>query len=261
MPTKRHEGHLQFRDSARDLECAFVEVERLLRATELDVPVPEESEPTYERRGVAVRLGDLDGLSEIHDCGVRVALEERDQSEFATRAICPSGFIEFLGERKCLRPGALGERWIEVLVSLAFDDQHAKPKPLVALNERILKIIAKAFGDFRNGEGRKLTAQPAHLRVEGVPLVTAGDERFTSLGVERLRAGPDAKPSESVGFGDELVWVRGLSDDGRAQQGREQRTDDADQVKTVARHDSLPRFAGAPPIFSTECELFQGPKL
>jgi len=107
LADKGHEGHLQFRDSARDLECAFVEVERLLGAAELDVPVPEESEPTYERRGVAVRLGDLDGLSEIHDCGVRVALEERDQSEFATRAICPSGFIEFLGERKCLGPGAL----------------------------------------------------------------------------------------------------------------------------------------------------------
>ena len=106
-----------------------------------------------------------------------------------------------------------------------------------------------------------MTAQPAHLRIEGVPLVAAGDERFTSLGVERFRAGPDSKPSESVGFGDEVVWVRCLSDDGRAQQGREQRTDDADQVKTVARHASLPRFAGAPPIFSTECELFQDPKL
>ena len=44
------------------------------------------------------------------------------------------------------------------------------------------------------------------------------------------------------------MWFRGLSDDGRAQQGREQRTDDADQVKTVACHDSLPRFAGAPLI-------------
>ncbi len=150
-----------------------------------------------------------------------------------------------MGERKCLRPGALGERWIEILVSLSFDYQHAKPKPLVTLNERILKIIAKAFRDFRNGEGRKLTAQPAHLRVEGIPLVAARDERFTSLGVERLGAGPDAKPSESVGFGDEIVWVRGLSEDGRAQQGREQRTDDADQVKTVARHDSLPRFVRA----------------
>ena len=30
---------------------------------------------------------------------------------------------------------------------------------------------------------------------------------------------------------------------------REQRTDDADQMKTVARHDSLPRFAGAPQMF------------
>ena len=48
LADKGHEGHLQFRDSARDLECAFVEVERLLRAAELDVPVPEESEPTYE---------------------------------------------------------------------------------------------------------------------------------------------------------------------------------------------------------------------
>ena len=30
---------------------------------------------------------------------------------------------------------------------------------------------------------------------------------------------------------------------------REQRTDDADQVKTAARHDYLPGFAGAPLIF------------
>ena len=84
-----------------------------------------------------------------------------------------AGFIEFLGQRKRLRPGALRQRWVQVLVRLAFDDQHAKPKPLVALNERILKVIAKAFGDFGNGEGRKLTAQPAHFRVEGVPLVAA----------------------------------------------------------------------------------------
>ena len=213
MPTKGHEGHLQFRDSARDLECAFVEVERLLRAAELDVPVPEESEPTYERRGVAVRLGDLDGLSEIHDCGVRVALEERDQSEFATRAICPSGFIEFLGERKCLRPGALRQRWVEVLVGLALDDQNSKPKPLVVLDQWIVKVIAQAFGDFGNGERGKLTAQAAHFRVESVPLVAACDECFARLGVERLRASPDAKPSESVGFGDELMRVRGLRDE------------------------------------------------
>jgi hypothetical protein len=52
---------------------------------------------------------------------------------------------------------SLRERRIEIFVSLLFDDQRAEPKPLVALNERILRIIAKAFRHFRN-EGRKLTA-------------------------------------------------------------------------------------------------------
>ena len=41
-----------------------------------------------------------------------------------------------------------------------------------------------------------------------------------------------------------------LCDDGRAQQrAASNNTDDADHVKTAARHDSLPRFAGAPLIF------------
>ena len=151
MPTKRHEGHPQLRDTARDLERSLVEVERLLRATEFNVPVPEQREPAHQRRGVAACLGDLNGLSEIHDGGVRVALQKRDKSQLATRAICPSGFTELLGQRKRLRPGALRQRRVQVLVCLAFDDQHAKPKPLVVLNERILKIIAQAFGDFRNG--------------------------------------------------------------------------------------------------------------
>ena len=209
----------------------------------------EESEPTHERRGVAVRFGDLDGLSEIHDCGVRVALEKRDQSKFATRAICPSGFTEFLGERERLRPGALRQRWVEVLVSLALDDQHAKPKPLVALNQRVLKVVAQAFRDVWNWRGSEVDRAAGSPPRRGRSARHRGDKPFAGLGVERLRAGPDAKPSESVGFGDELMRVRGLSDDGRAQQGREQRTDDADQVKTVARHDSLPRFAGAPLMF------------
>ena len=120
-----------------------------------------------------LRFGDLDCLSEIHDGGVRVALQKGDKSQLATRAICPTGFTELLGQRKRLSPGALRQRRVQVLVCLAFDDQHAKPKSLVVLNERILKIIAKAFGDFRNGERGKLTAQSTHFRVESVPLVAA----------------------------------------------------------------------------------------
>jgi hypothetical protein len=40
-----------------------------------------------------------------------------------------------------------------------------------------------------------------------------------------------------------------LCEDRAAQKDRECNTNGADQVKTVARHDSLPRFAGAPLIF------------
>ena len=89
----------------------------------------------------------------------------------------------------------------------------------------------------------------AHFRVKGVSFVAVRDERITRLRVERLRSSPHAKPREPVGFGEQLMRFGNLRDSRGVLKKREQRTDDADQVKTVARHDSLPRFAGAPLIF------------
>jgi hypothetical protein len=58
-----------------------------------------------------------------------------------------------------------------------------------------------------------------------------------------------SRSREAVGFGEQFMRVGDLRDSGGALKKREQRTDDADQMKTVARHDSLPRFAGAPMMF------------
>jgi hypothetical protein len=89
----------------------------------------------------------------------------------------------------------------------------------------------------------------AHFRVEGVSFVAFRDERIARLRVERLRSSPDAKPRQPVGFGEQSMRFGDLRDSGGVLEKREQRTDDADQVKAVARHDSLPRFAGAPLMF------------
>ena len=45
------------------------------------------------------------------------------------------------------------------------------------------------------------------------------------------------------------MWVRLLRDCRRAQKNSNDNADVADQTKTAARHDSLPRLAGAPLIF------------
>ena len=81
-----HEGHLQLRHAARNLERSLVEVERLLWTTELNEAVAEEGKPAHQGRGVAVRFGDLDCLAQIHDCGVRVALQKSDKAELAVLA-------------------------------------------------------------------------------------------------------------------------------------------------------------------------------
>jgi hypothetical protein len=89
----------------------------------------------------------------------------------------------------------------------------------------------------------------AHFRVEGVSFVAVRDELISRLRVERLRSSPDAKPREPVSFGEQLMRFGNLRASRGALKKREQRTDDADQVKTAARHDYLPGFAGAPLMF------------
>ena len=173
LADERHEGHLQLRHSTRDLKRSLVEVERLLRTTEFDVTVSEQREPAHQRRGVAACFGDLDCLSEIHDGGVRVALQKGDKPKLAAGAICPTGFTELLGQRKRLGPGALRQRRVQVLVRLAFDDQHAKPKPLVVLNDRIIEVSAETFGDFWNRQSWQLSTQSTDFSVESISPVAA----------------------------------------------------------------------------------------
>src|SRR4051812_28913856 len=85
-----------------------------------------------------------------------------------------------------------------------------EPKPLVVLDQWIVKVIAQAFGDLGNGERGKLTAQAAHFRVESVPLVAACHECFARLSVERLRARPDPEPGQAVCFREELMRIGDL---------------------------------------------------
>jgi hypothetical protein len=143
----------------------------------------------------------------------------------------------------------LRQRWIQVFVRLAFDDQHAKPKALVVLNDRIVEVRTETFGDLWNRERGQPSAQLAYFRVESVPLVAAAGERFASLSIERLRTRPNAQPSKAISFCEELMGIRVLCERREAQEEREHDTDDADQVRTAARHDYLPGFAGAPLIF------------
>jgi hypothetical protein len=143
----------------------------------------------------------------------------------------------------------LRQRWIQVLVCLPFDNQHAKPKALVVLNDRIVEVRAETFGDLWNWQCGQLSTQLAYFSVQSVSLVAAADERFASLSVERPSARPNTQPRKPICFCEQPMSVGVLRERMETQEDREYNTDVADQVKTAARHDSLPRFAGAPSIF------------
>ena len=263
LADERHEGPLQLRHRTRDLERSFVEVEGLLRTTKFDVAVAEQREPTHQGRCVAACFGDPYCLPEIHDSGVRVALQKGDKPKLAAGSICPPGLAELLRQRKRLGPGALRLRRVQVLVCLAFDDQHAKAEPLVVLNDRIIEVSAETFGDFWNRQSRQLSTQSTDFSVESVPAVAATRERLAGFGVKWFRASPDTEPRQAVCFCEEFMRILALCEGRRAHNKREHNTDGADQVKTVARHDSLPRFVrrGAVQSCTTEFELFQDRKL
>jgi hypothetical protein len=94
-----------------------------------------------------------------------------------------------------------------------------------------------------------LSAEPAHFSIESVSLVAAASKRLAGLRVERLRTRPNAQPSKAICFCEELMRICVLRERRRAEKERDYYTDVADHAKTVARHDSLPGFAGAPLIF------------
>ena len=73
-------------------------------------------------------------------------------------AVGPRRLVELLRQSERFGPGALGQRGIEVFVSLAFDDQHAETKPVVRLDKRVVEVLAQSLRHFRNGQRRQLTA-------------------------------------------------------------------------------------------------------
>jgi hypothetical protein len=125
----------------------------------------------------------------------------------------------------------LRQRRVQVLVRLAFDDQNAKPKALDVLDGRIVEVRTETFGDLWNCQCGKLSTQPADFSIESVSLVAAADERFASLSIERLRAGPNPEPREAICFGEELMGIGVLRERRRAQ----------DQERVVA--DGIARVA------------------
>lgn len=113
----------------------------------------------------------------------------------------------------------------------------------------MVKVIAQTFGYFGNRQGWQLAAKAADLRIKRIPPVACRDKCLARLGKERLGTRPHPKPGEPVSFGKQLMRVGDLRNSGGTLKEREQRTDNADQMESVARHDSRPRFAGAPPCF------------
>jgi hypothetical protein len=151
----------------------------------------------------------------------------------------------------------------QVLVRLAFDDQHAKPKSLVVLNDRIIEVSAETFGDFWNRQSWQLSTQSTDFSVESISPVAAARERLASFRVKWLRARPDPEPCQAVCFSEEIVRIFALCERRSAHKKREHNADGADHVKTAARHDSLPRgrSQGALLIFTTALSLLQDLKL
>jgi hypothetical protein len=132
----------------------------------------------------------------------------------------------------------LRQRWVQVLVRLAFDDQHAKPKPVVALNDRIVEVLAQTFGDFGNRQCGQLPPQSTHFSVESVSSVSVLNESFESLSIKWFGSCPNPKPREPICFREELVRICVLAEGREAEENRERNTNVADHVKVP--HDIIP---------------------
>ena len=144
---------------------------------------------------------------------------------------------------------------------LALNDQNSKPKSVVVLNDRIIEICAETFGDFWDWQRWQLSTQLTDFGVQGVAPVAAAYERLASLGVDWLGTCPDPEPGQAVCFREELMRIGDLRECWGAQNKRENNTDVADHVKTAERHDSLPRFAGAPLMFYNRARSLSRPKV
>src|SRR5262245_32140906 len=138
-----HQRKLKFRYGTGELDCAVVVVEGLGRPTELNVAMAEQRHPANDRGNIAVRLGDLERLSELNDRRADIALEKCDQTKLAARAVGPRLFPELLRYGERLTPRFLRENRIEIRVRFAFDHQAAQPKAVVGLKKWVVKVLGK----------------------------------------------------------------------------------------------------------------------
>ena len=149
-----HDGKLQLWNERCDLQGAIVEVERLLRTSELNVSVAEQRQPSHLRGNVAVRLSNLESLPEADHAGSDVALQERHEPQFSLGAVRPCGVAQLLGDGLCFAPRHGSQGRIEILVSLALDHQTAQSQAVVRLDQRMFQVLGQARRHLWNGQSR-----------------------------------------------------------------------------------------------------------
>jgi hypothetical protein len=185
----------------------------------------------------------------LHErCGrTRVALHECNDPQLAVGAILPSRVAQLVSELQHFPPVAFCRQNVPFEIDVALDCQSAEPQPRIAFRALAVEIRGDLFGDVWKRKRLHLAAQTAELRVQTVSAIAGLSRGLLDFGVDREGVVPIREPSEAVGFRKLFQRVWSLREGGRGQENSDRNeTDAADQSNTVACHDSLPRFAGAP---------------
>ena len=175
-----------------------------------------------------------------------------DESEFAARAVGPSGVAQSFRDRERFAPGLLGENRVKIFVCFALDDEATESNAIVGLEDRIVEVVGEALRHFRDGQARELAAESIDLGVQGIAAIAARGEQALRFGVDRLGAGPGLQPGESVSLLKELVGIarilgkRGLPEN-RGQADGAQAQSQLDGTRPPGPLRVASRVAGEPP--------------
>src|SRR6185312_490749 len=115
----------------------------------------------------------------LQHCRASIAVEKRNNSEFALRPRLPVGETQLLRKRECFSPVALSQVGIDIKIGVAFHGETPKSEGLIALNKGISQKKRNLVRDDQRRTGSQLAAESSYFGVKRIaPISDRGEPRL-----------------------------------------------------------------------------------